>query len=135
MLDQKTGASWWIRLVVIVGALLMGTGAILALIDPAMLVGRASQMSSAAQVFAGYFAARNLAMAVLLFVLAIMRAGRALGHVLALVGIIQLFDCALDCLEGRWAIAPGVLVLGALFLLGASKLCGSPPWRRRAWSD
>jgi hypothetical protein len=133
MLDQKTAASWWVRIVVIVGAFLMGTGAALALVDPAMLVGRASQMNSAAQVFAGYFAARNLAMAVLLLVLAIMRAGRALGHVLALVGLIQLFDCALDCLEGRWTIAPGVLILGVLFLLAASKLCGQPFWRRQAW--
>jgi hypothetical protein len=135
MLEQKTGAraSWWIRIVVIVGALLMGTGAVLSLVDPAMLVGRESQMNGAAQVFAGYFAARNLAMAGLLLVLAIMQAGRALGHVLALVGLIQLFDCALDCLEGRWTIAPGVLVLGVLFLLAASKLCGGPFWRRQAW--
>ena len=90
-------------------------------------------MNSAAQVFAGYFAARNLAMAVLLLLLAIMRAGRALGHVLALVGLIQLFDCVLDCLEGRWTIAPGVLILGVLFLLAASKLCGQPFWKRQAW--
>ena len=78
MLEQKTGAraSWWIRIVVIVGALLMGTGAVLSLVDPAMLVGRESQMNGAAQVFAGYFAARNLAMAGLLLVLAIMQAGR-----------------------------------------------------------
>jgi protein-S-isoprenylcysteine O-methyltransferase Ste14 len=133
MLDQKTAASWWVRLVVIVGALLMGTGAILSLVDPAMLVGRASQMNGAAQVFAGYFAVRNLAMALLLVVLAIMQAGRALGHVLALAGLIQLFDCALDCLEGRWTIAPGVLVLGMFFLFAASKLCGDPFWRRQAW--
>lgn len=136
MLQQKTdGASWWIRLVVIAGALLMGTGAILAVVDPAMLVGRRSEINSAAEVFAGYFAARNLAMAALLLMLAILRAGRALGHVLALVGLIQLFDCVLDCLEGRWTIAPGVVVLGVLFLLAASRLCGSPFWLRRAWTE
>jgi len=137
MLEQRTdtGASWWIRLVVILGALLMGAGAVLALVDPAMLVGRMSEMTGAAQVFAGYFVARNLALAVLLLLLAIIRANRALGQVLALAGLIQLFDFALDCLEGRWTVAPGVLVLGVLFLFAASKLCGAAFWRRRSWAD
>ena len=135
MLEQKTDTrvSWWVRAVVILGAFLMGAGAILALGDPAMLVGRASEMNSAAQVFAGYFAARNLALALLLLVLAILRANRALGHILALTGLIQIVDCILDCAEGRWTIAPGVLVLGALFLLAASSLCRQPFWRRQAW--
>jgi hypothetical protein len=29
------------------------------------------------------------------------RAGRALGNLLAIVGIIQLLDCAMDCLKAR----------------------------------
>jgi hypothetical protein len=35
-------------------------------------------------------------------------------------------DAGIDGIERRWAIAPGVLVLGILFLLTARRLSGFP---------
>jgi hypothetical protein len=100
-----------------------------------MLVGSATPMGSAAHIFAGYFAARSLALAVVLLFLLIQRAHRALGVVLSLVGIIQLVDAIMDCIEGRWPVAPGVMVLGLVFLIAAARLCGRAFWRREAWAD
>ena len=137
MVQQRanTGMSWWVQLVAIIGALLTGAGGVIALARPAMLVAPQAEISSAAHIFAGYFAARNLALACLLLLLLAMRAHRALGQLLALCGLIQFVDVVMDCVEGRWPIVPGVLVLGLLFLLAASKLCRNPLWRRGAWME
>lgn len=137
MVLQKasTHVAGWVRLIVIVGALLSATGAVIALVHPAMLVGSQAEINSAAHVFADYFAARNLALACVLLALFGLGARRALGQLLALVGFIQLIDTVMDCFEGRWSVAPGVLILGLLFLLAAARLCGSPLWNRQAWLD
>jgi hypothetical protein len=129
------GISWWVQLVTIVGSMLMAAGAIIGLVNPGMLVGHQADINDAVRVFAGYFAARNLAVACLLLVLLAIRAGRALGHVTALAACIQLVDLVLDCVEGRWSIAPGVLVVGLLFFLASIKLSGHPLWRRQAWVE
>jgi hypothetical protein len=128
-------APWWVSIVVIVCALLSGVGAIIALVNPAMLVAPHAEINQAAHVFAGYFVARNLAFAGALLALFVLRAKRALGQLLALVGFIQFVDTIIDCVEGRWSVAPGVLVLGIVFLLAAARLCGHRFWRRAAWAD
>ena len=137
MVQQRTSsrAPWWVRLIVLVGALLTGAGGVIALANPAMLAGPQPQIGTAAHVFAGYFAARNLVLACVLLLLLAMQAQRELGQLLALVGLIQCADAVMDCVEGRWPIVPGVIVLALLFLLAASKLCRSPFWRREAWTD
>lgn len=137
MVQPRTGMSapWWVLLIVIVGALLTGAGGVIALAHPAMLVAPQAEIGTAAHVFAGYFAARNLALACVLLLLLAMQAQRALGQLLVLVGFIQFVDAVMDCIEGRWPIVPGVAILGLLFLLAASKLCGSPFWRREAWIE
>jgi len=127
--------TWWVYIVVIVCALLSGAGAIIALINPAMLVAPHAEINEAARTFAGYFVARNLALACALLALLVLRARRALGQLLALVGFIQLVDTVVDCVEGRWSVAPGVLVLGIVFLLAAARLSGYPFWKRTAWTD
>jgi hypothetical protein len=50
------------------------------------------------------------------------------------VGFIQLVDFCIDCAEARWTVAPGVLMLGVLLLVAASRLSGSAFWRRAAWN-
>jgi len=135
MLQQKAGVSapWWVQLIVVAGAFLSAAGATIALTRPTMLVGPNAEIGAVAHIFAGYFAARSLTMAVVLLFLLALRALRALGQILALVGLIQLVDAIMDIAEGRWTIIPGFLILGALFLLAAPRLCGQPFWRRRAW--
>ncbi len=127
--------AWWIQLIVVLGGLLTAAGAVIALIHPAMLVSPQVEINGAARIFAGYFAARNLGLAGALLALLAIRAKRTLGHILALAGVIQLIDTAIDCLEGRWPIVPGVFILGLVFLFAAAKLCGHPLWKRQAWTE
>jgi hypothetical protein len=49
------------------------------------------------------------------------------------VGLIQLLDAGMDVAEGRWAVAPGVLVLGVLLLLAANRYSGAVFWKIEAW--
>jgi hypothetical protein len=123
----------WVNLVVIVGSGLMVLGAILALTHPSMLVDPRAVINSAVQVYAGYFAVRNLVLGVAMAALLTFGARHALGNLLVIVGFIQLLDACMDCLEGRSAIAAPVLVLGILFLVAAARVTG-PFWRRRSWS-
>jgi len=127
--------TWWVQLIVVLGALLTAAGAVIALIHPAMLASPQDEINGAVRIFAGYFAARNLGLAGALLALLAIRAKRALGHILALAGVIQLIDTAIDGVEGRWPIVPGVFILGLVFLFAAAKLCGHPLWKRQAWTE
>ena len=122
-----------LALIVILGAVLFATGGVLALVHPAIMVSPHDEINAAVRIYAGYFASRNLALAFMLLALLALRARRALGNLLTLVALIQVFDAGMDCVEGRWAIVPGVLVLALLFLIAANRLCGSPFWTIGAW--
>ncbi|KAA6459706.1 hypothetical protein DYQ86_16450 [Acidobacteria bacterium AB60] len=123
----------WVNLVVIVSAVLMGAGAVIALVNPAMLVDPHAEINAAVRTYAGYLTARNGVLAVVMLVLLMVGARRALGNLVALVGLIQLFDFVVDCAEARWQVAAGVLVLGILLLMAAGRLAGAAFWRRAAW--
>ena len=133
--DQSRAISWWLGAIVILGAALTAMGAVIALIHPAMLVSRHDEINGAVRIYAGYLVARNLAIAIMLVGMLLLGARRALANFMALVGLTQILDACMDVAEGRWTIAPGVLVFGLVFLIGAAKLCGSPFWSRRAWRD
>ncbi len=124
----------WAKVVVVLSAVLMGMGAVIALLQPAMLVDPHAEINQAVRTYAGYLTARNGTLAVMLLVLLAMGARRALGSVVAIVGFIQLVDFYVDCAEARWTVAPGVLVLGVLLLLAAARISGAPFWRRQAWN-
>ncbi len=126
---------WWITAVVLLGALLTATGAILALLHPAMLVSPHDEINAAVRVYAGYLTARNGALAFMLLVLLGLRARRALGNLMVLIALIQILDACIDCFEGRWMIVPGVLVFGLVFLIAAACLSGYPFWRSQAWME
>jgi hypothetical protein len=126
--------AWWLRVVIVLGAFLTAMGGIIALVHPAMLVSPHDEIRGAVQIYAGYLAARNLALSAMLMALLILQAKRALGNLMVLVGFIQLLDTCMDVAEGRWAFVPGVLVFGVVFLAGAASLCdGYPFWRLEAW--
>jgi len=122
----------WVKGVVFLAALLLGAGAIIAFLHPAMLVDPQADITPAVRTYAGYLTARNLVLALMLLVLMQAAATRALGNLLAIVGLIQVMDCAVDCIQARWTVAPGVLILAGLFLSAATRLCG-PLWRKGAW--
>jgi hypothetical protein len=124
---------WWPRVVVLLGVLLAAIGAIIALVHPAMLVSPHDEINGAVHIYAGYLAARSIALAVMLLALLIIGARRALGNLVAIVGLIQLLDAVMDVAEGRWPAAAGVLVFGVVFLIAAAQISGAPFWKVVAW--
>ncbi len=131
----QAGLPKWLPLIVVPGALLLAAGAIIALVNPAMLASPGIDINGAVHVYAGYLVARNLALAILLLVTLGMGLRRALSTLMVLTAVIQVLDAAMDIVEGRWPLIPGVLVIGALFLFGAARITGSPVWRAAAWRD
>lgn len=123
---------WWLRAVVILGALLLATGAVLALVHPAMLVSPHDEINGAVHIYAGYLASRNLALAIMLVALLSLSAKHALSNMMVLVALVQLLDAGIDCAEGRWILVPGVVLLGLLFFIGAVRLTGYPFWRSQS---
>jgi hypothetical protein len=132
--ERNQPIAWWIRVAVILGAALTAMGGIIALVYPAMLVSPHDEINGAVRIYAGYLVSRNLAIAILLMASLVLGARRALGNLMFLVGLIQLIDVCMDVAEGRWAIVPGILVFGIVFLVGAARLCGYPFWRTQAWT-
>jgi hypothetical protein len=130
-----TAFPWWLQTIVLLGALLMGAGALIALLNPAMLVSPHDEINAAVHVYAGYLFSRNAALAILLVASMIFRAKGTLNTLILLTAFVQLLDAAVDCMEGRWVIVPGVLIFGLLFLLASARLAGHPFWRKEAWSQ
>jgi hypothetical protein len=131
--NENAKFSWWVQAIVVPGALLMITGALIALFHPAMLASPPDEINGAARIFAGYLAARNLALAIFLLAALFLRSRGTLNMLMLLTAFIQLFDTAIDCAEGRWPVVPGVMIFGALFLIAAAALSGHPFWKLEAW--
>jgi len=132
---NKQAISWWIVAAVLIGALLMATGAVLAFIHPAMLVSPHDEINGAVRVYAGYLTARNGVLAVMLVALLALRARRSLGNLMAIVAFIQILDAVMDAIEARWTLVPGVLIFGLIYLISAARLTGYPFWRSEAWTE
>jgi hypothetical protein len=133
---QRRGAfPWWLYVIVILGSLLMASGGVIALVNPAMLVAPGAQITDAVRVYAGYLVARNLTLAVMLLVVLALRVRGALGTLMVLTAFIQLFDAVLDITEGRFPLVPGVLVFAVAFFFGASRVSGHPFWNAAAWRE
>ena len=124
----------WVSIVVILGALLTITGAVISKVDPTLLT-NGSPMTEAARVYADYLFARNLALAVVMLLLLAIRARRMLGGFMVLVALIQLLDVGDDLARGAWLLIPGLLVFAIVFLLGAWRLFGQAVWHLDAWRE
>jgi hypothetical protein len=111
----------------------MAIGAVIALLHPAMLVSPHDEINGAVHIYAGYFASRNAALAIMLLALLVLRARIPLGNLMVFVALVQFIDASIDCAEGRWNIVPGVLILGIIFSVGAARLTAHPFWKREAW--
>ncbi len=132
-LSEKPAIALWLRAAVIVGALLMAAGGVIALVHPAMLVLPSDEINGAVRIYAGYLASRNLTLAIMLLVAMTVRARPALSQLMLLTAFIQIADACIDSVEGRWVIVPGVVLFGVIFFIGAAKLSGYPFWRIGAW--
>ncbi len=122
----------WVSIVVILGALLTTTGAVISKVDP-MLLTNGSLITEAARVYADYMFARNLAVAVMLLLLLGVRAQRMLAGFMILIALIQVFDVVDDLAHGAFLLVPGLLVFAIVFLIGAWRLFGQAMWHIKAW--
>ncbi|HEY2119991.1 MAG TPA: hypothetical protein VGH37_12450 [Candidatus Acidoferrum sp.] len=132
---KNSAIHWWPKAIAILGALLLGTGAIIALFHPVMLVSPQDEINGAVHIYAGYVASRNLSLAIMLLAAVGLGAKRMLNSLLLLIALIQLLDGVIDAVEGRWLIVPGVAVLALLFFTASAFLSGYPFWRAQAWKQ
>lgn len=131
--DDFSSIPVWPRLIVMLGIVLLAAGAVIAVVHPVLLVSPRDQIDAATHVFAGYLASRNMALALMLLVTVILRARKALNVLVLLAATIQLLDIGMDIAERRWAVVPGVVILGVLFLLASARISGHPFWKVEAW--
>ncbi len=124
----------WVSIVVILGAVLTATGAVISKVNPTLLTG-GSPMTEAARVYADYLFARNLSLAVMLLFLLASRSRRMLAGFMVLIALIQLIDVINDLTRGAFVLVPGLLVFAIVFLFGASRMFGQPVWRVDAWRE
>ena len=90
----------WIGVFVVVGGLLMTMGGVIALLKPSMLMSPHDEVTNGVKIYAGYVVARNLALGMFSAAAAgALRARRTLASMMVLVGMIQLFDGIMDCME------------------------------------
>lgn len=122
----------WVSIVVVLGALLTITGAVISKVDPTILT-NGSLMTEAVRVYADYVFARNLALAMVLLFLLTVRARRMLAGFMVLMALIQILDVVDDLTHGAFLLVPGLLVFAIVFLLGAWRLFGQAVWHVEAW--
>ena len=115
---------WWVSLIVILGALLTATGAVISKVDPTILT-NGGPITDATRVYADYLFARNLPLAVMLLVLLMIRDRRMLAGFMVLTALIQMVDVINDLIRGDFLLAPGLLVFAIVFLIGAWRLFGT----------
>jgi hypothetical protein len=125
---------FWISIVVIIGALLTATGAVISKVDPTLLT-NGSPMTEAARVYADYMFARNLPLALILLFLLAVRSRRMLAGFMVLTALIQFVDVINDLARGAVLLLPGLLVFAILFLIGAWQLFGQAFWHVDAWRE
>ena len=124
----------WVSIVVILGALLIATGAVISKVAPTLLT-NSEAMTGAARVYADYMFARNLPLAVMLLLLLAIKARKMLAGLMVLTALIQIVDVINNLTRGAFLLVPGLLVFAIVFLIGAWQLLGQAVWRVDAWRE
>jgi len=128
---ERSGLTrWLVGAVVVLGALVTGLTGVLSLVAPATflaLVGhRGEPLSAGARVFADYAGARELAIAVALVVLLVLRSRRVLPGLMVVTAGANAVDAGGAVAAGRWVQLPGAVVFALIFLATAAWLFTHP---------
>jgi hypothetical protein len=116
---------WWLTVIVILGAVLIATGAFLAIFSSG------EHLNTAGHNYADYFITRNLAVAAMLLVTLALRARRVLAALMILTALIQFLDAVTAIATGQLGLVPIDLIFAAVFTFGAARLSGPRPWLPR----
>jgi hypothetical protein len=122
------GIPRWVAATACLGIVLLTAGAMIALVQPSLLLAPDDHVTHGVRVYSDYLFSRNLAVAVLLAAALAVRARPLLAALMALTALIQLLDIVLDAATARWVLIPGLLVFVAAFTLGATRLTDQLPW-------
>lgn len=117
----------WLAAVVLLGAALTATGAIIALLPSG------DHLNASGQSYAMYFVTRNLAVSIMLGATLALRSWRVLAGVMTLTALIQTLDAATAVATGHYGLVPIDLIYAFVFLIGAARLSGHPFWQAAAW--
>jgi hypothetical protein len=119
-------ARWLVDAVVLLGALLTGLVGVLSLVAPAAFLAvighQGMPVTSSGQIFAAYTGTRELAIAVALVVLLVLRSTRVLAALMVVTAGANLLDAVDALAAGRWVQVPGALVFALAFLAAAAWL-------------
>ena len=126
---------WWLATLLVLGALGVLSLAYGALVSPKTRLGAGQQMNGAAHVWARYAGAYALALGLTLLALIAARAGRILAGMLMQAVLAEVLLGVVGIADHRWEPVAAEAVLMAVFLLGAFRLFGQPPWQLSAWRD
>lgn len=109
--------------ITVLAALATGSVGVISIFAPKTLlqaVGEGTQtVNSGTQIFANYTGTRNLAAAILLFVLVVVRSTRVLAGLLITVALANFLDAITDLVAHRWPAVPGPVVFTIAFLAAA----------------
>ncbi|MGH8961325.1 MAG: hypothetical protein ACRDWT_08970 [Jatrophihabitantaceae bacterium] len=119
----------WITAIVLTGAALTATGALLAIFSSS------EHLNLAGQNYADYFITRNLAVAALLALMVLLRARRGLTALMALTALVQTMDAATAITSGRSGLVPIDLIFASAFAFAANRLSDQPLWRSNCWNE
>ena len=125
----------WVSIVVILGALLTLSGAVISKVDPTLLA-NGNPITASARIYADYMFARDLALAVMLLLLLVVRARRMLAGFMVLTVLIQGVDIVDDLFRGAFLLfLPVVFVFAIAFLLASRRLFGRAIWHVDVWRE
>ena len=125
----------WVYIVVILGALLTLTSAVISKVDPTLLT-NGNPMTASARIYADFMFARDFSLTVMLLLLLGVRARRMLSGFMVLTVLIQWVDIVHDLFRGTFLLfLPVVFVFAIVFLLAAGRLLGRAIWHVDAWRD
>jgi len=136
--EQSSLIRWLVGAVVVLGALVTGLTGVLSLVAPttflALIGHRGEPLTAGVRVFADYAGARELAIAVALVVLLVLRSRRVLLGLMVVTAGANAVDAVGAFAAGRWVQLPGAVVFALIFLATAAWLSTHPPVDRSAVS-
>lgn len=118
---------WLIVAIVALGAVLIATGAILALFPSG------EHLNAAGRNYADYFITRNLALALALLLTLALRARPLLTVLMVLTALIQGLDAATAMVTGRFGLVPVDAAFAVTFVAVAARVSRHGIWRARSW--
>ena len=109
--------------IAVLGALVTGAVGVISLFSPKTLlqaVGEGAQrVNAGTQIYANYTGTRNLAAAILLFALVVVRSTRVLAGLLITVALANFLDAITDLAAQRWPAVPGPIIFTIAYLAAA----------------